>query len=941
MADTPRGRKKIITGRSENIDKKGEGLGTGPVGNQQGYSGRPGTSSPDQFGSSPASGQSHGQNGASSGFGGGPKRPGRRPDSRDVSGNIPVSSGSRGIRINPIMIIIVLVVGFFLLRSCSSGLGSGSGSTTGYYSNQSGSYGSTGSSSSSGSSGSLETLPTNDKPGSYGYGSPFGQSSSGTGSSSSGSSASSGYGYGNGYSYSSLFGNSGYSNSTVSSGWSLSSNTGKLDSSVVSGARRKFTSIKGNGKDTVTVMVYMCGTDLESQSGMASADLREMAQATIDDKVNIIVYTGGCARWQTKGISNSVNQIYKVGAGSIKRLEDNMGTGSMTNPDTLSTFIQYCDTNYPANRNMLILWDHGGGSISGYGYDQKYSSSSSMTLAGIQKALRNGGVDFDFIGFDACLMATVETGLVCADYADYLIASEETEPGYGWYYTDWVTSLSGNTSLPTLEIGKMIVDDFVSYSARYASGQKATLSVVDLAELEKTAPASLKNFASSISDLISDDNYKTVSDARSGAREFATSTKIDQIDLVSFANGVGTDEAKELVDVMLGAVKYNQTSSNMTDAYGLSIYFPYRKLSYVDKASSLYNSLGLDDDYMKACQEFASLETGGQAASGGSTNPLYSLFGDLSGYGSYGSFGSSGSGYGTSSGSGYGSGYGYGSSGSSYSGGVSSGYSSSDYYSSSDLLTGLLSELLSGSYRGISGIEESSGYIGRGLSLDDAADYIRANHFDYDALVWEDDGTGNLSMTLSGDQWSLVHDLELNVFYDDGEGFQDLGLDNVFDISADGALSGNYDGTWTAINGRAVAFYHEDTFDDGEHFMMTGRVPVLLNGERAELVLVFDDEHPTGYVAGARRVYNKGETETVAKGLIELQKGDVIDFVCDYYSYSGEYLDSYVFGNSITYNGEFEISYVYLPDTARANAVYRFTDIYGQNYWTPVMPVTE
>lgn len=926
MADTPRGREKNITGRSENIDRKGEGLGTGPVGNQQGYSGRPGTGS--------GSGSS-GNGGVPGGPGNRPQGQNSRPGDRDVNLNIPVtpsSSGTRRRRISPLMIILVIVIGFILLRSCSGGgLFSDTGTSSGSYGTPSGSYSSAPATPAvSSSSGQLETLPTNDNKPGYGY--SGGQT--GTGSSGSGS----GYGYGNGFSYSDLFGSSGYSNSSVSSGWSLSSNTGKLDNSVVSGARRKFTSIKGNGKDVVTVMVYMCGTDLESRSGMASSDLREMAQATIGDNVNIIVFTGGCTRWQTSGISNSVNQIYKVGAGSIRRLEDNMGKDAMTDPDTLSTFIRYCDKNFPANRNMLILWDHGGGSISGYGYDQKYSPNASMNLSGIRQALREGGVDFDFIGFDACLMATVETGLVCADYADYLIASEETEPGYGWYYTNWITGLSRNTSLPTLEIGKMIVDDFVSYSARYASGQKATLSVVDLAELEKTAPDSLKGFASSISGMIADDNYKAVSDARSGAREFATSTKIDQIDLVSFANRIGTDEANTLVEAMLGAVKYNQTSTNMTDAYGLSIYFPYRKLSYVDKASSLYSSLGLDDGYMKACQEFASLETGGQAASGGSTNPLYSLFGDYSSYGSYGSSGTgSGSGYGSS----YASGYGYGSGGSSYSGGAASGYSSSQYYSSADLLTGLLSELLSGSYRGISGIEDSAGFLDRGLSLEDTADYIMLNHFDYDALVWTDDGSGNLTMALSGDQWALVHDLELNVFYDDGKGFIDLGLDNSFEISPDGVLSGNYDGTWTAINGRAVAFYHEDTVDDGENWTMTGRVPVLLNGDRAELVLIFDNEHTTGYVAGARRVYNKGETETVSKGLIELKKGDRIEFVCDYYSYDGEYLDSYVFGNGITYDGTLEISYTYLPDTSKANAVYRFTDIYNQTYWTPVMPVTE
>jgi hypothetical protein len=61
-------------------------------------------------------------------------------------------------------------------------------------------------------------------------------------------------------------------------------------------------------------------------------------------------------------------------------LEKNRGSGAMTNPATLTDFIQYCDKNYPATRNELILWDHGGGTISGYGYDEKNAGSGSMTL---------------------------------------------------------------------------------------------------------------------------------------------------------------------------------------------------------------------------------------------------------------------------------------------------------------------------------------------------------------------------------------------------------------------------------------------------------------------------------------------------------------------------------------------------------------------------------
>ncbi|MBR1457935.1 MAG: peptidase C11, partial [Oscillospiraceae bacterium] len=273
------------------------------------------------------------------------------------------------------------------------------------------------------------------------------------------------------------FGNETASSSSVNYS---ASGGGSVDTTVAAGSRAKRTEILGNSQDTVTMMIYMCGTDLESRSGMASSDLQEIANSRISDNMNIIVYTGGCSGWKTSGISSNVNQIYQVVSGGLKPLVADDGAKSMTEPATLSGFIQYCAKNFPANRNELILWDHGGGSVSGYGYDEKYKDKGSMSLAGVRVALRNGGVTFDFVGFDACLMATAETALMLNDYADYLIASEETEPGIGWYYTNWVSKFSDNTSMPTVELGKLIVDDFVSECGKRCAGQKTTLSVIDL-----------------------------------------------------------------------------------------------------------------------------------------------------------------------------------------------------------------------------------------------------------------------------------------------------------------------------------------------------------------------------------------------------------------------------------------------------------------------------
>ena len=89
--------------------------------------------------------------------------------------------------------------------------------------------------------------------------------------------------------------------------------------------------------------------------------------------------------------------------------------------------------------------------------------------------------------------------------------------------------------MSTVETGKNIVDDFVTTCAKKCRGQQTTLSVIDLAEFSNTVPSKLKSWAESVSSLISSNQYQTVSDARYGAREFAQSSKIDQIDLINFA----------------------------------------------------------------------------------------------------------------------------------------------------------------------------------------------------------------------------------------------------------------------------------------------------------------------------------------------------------------------------------------------------------------------
>ena len=163
----------------------------------------------------------------------------------------------------------------------------------------------------------------------------------------------------------------------------------------------------------------------------------------------------------------------------------------------------------------------------------------------------------------------METAVAVQPYADYLIASEETEPGTGWYYTDWLSTLAKNTSTPTTDLGKQIIDTFISASAKNSSSDQTSLSLTDLAEFAGTVPDKLKAFSQNVTSLVKSDQAQTVADARSSTKEFARSNRLDQVDLVNFCENLNTDQGKALAKAIQGCVKYNRVN-NMWKIAGIA-----------------------------------------------------------------------------------------------------------------------------------------------------------------------------------------------------------------------------------------------------------------------------------------------------------------------------------------------------------------------------------
>ena len=90
----------------------------------------------------------------------------------------------------------------------------------------------------------------------------------------------------------------------------------------------------------------------------------------------------------------------------------------------------------------------------------------------------------ELIGFDTCLMATVDVAAAFSDIGRYLVASEETEPANGWYYSEWVKALAENPQMDGAELGKIICDTYYAGCEAVGTQDNTTLSVTDLSKIK-------------------------------------------------------------------------------------------------------------------------------------------------------------------------------------------------------------------------------------------------------------------------------------------------------------------------------------------------------------------------------------------------------------------------------------------------------------------------
>lgn len=370
---------------------------------------------------------------------------------------------------------------------------------------------------------------------------------------------------------------------------------------------------KGAG-DAWTIMVYICGSNLESQGGLATADIKEILKvAGQPDDVNILIETGGASSWKsTYGISASKLERWHVEDQKLVK-EDSLTYASMGKSSTLQSFVTWGLQNYPAEDTGLILWNHGGG-LDGVCYDEKSNDdclTSSEVVSAVSGAFTATNRSLDnkmtFIGYDACLMGVQDIAEFNSPYFHYMVSSQETEAGEGWDYDNWVDDLYDGKD--TLTVLKAICNSFISSQG---STSDQTLSVLDLDYAEEYMEA-WEAMSAQLLNKVTSSNKSSFNSIVIGSYDFESAYGYGLYDAKDFVNKLksnstfnpGTSYIDDVLDAHAKFVAYNKTGSSASKAYGLSLQWKGSYISYKNGTNTHFTN------WCNLCNTYGTASSGG------------------------------------------------------------------------------------------------------------------------------------------------------------------------------------------------------------------------------------------------------------------------------------------------------------------------------------------
>lgn len=331
---------------------------------------------------------------------------------------------------------------------------------------------------------------------------------------------------------------------------------------------------------------YLCGSDLESNGGFATMDLSEMMEVELPENITVVIQTGGAAVWQNDQMDPSKLQRWVYSSAGLV-LVDEQESASMGDAQTLYEFLDFANTNYPADKVAVTFWNHGGGSVDGAAFDELYGNDS-LDLAEMYQAFNEvwpadpANPALELVGFDTCLMATVDVAAVFQDFAKYLVASEEVEPGNGWLYSGWLAELAQNPGMDGDDLGIAICSSYYEGCETVGTEEQTTLSVTDLSKLTPLLEA-YEAFGQEAFAAASEDPgfFAQLGRAAAQSENYGGNTReqgyTNMVDLGHLARQTAwmLPAAQGVCDALEDCVIYQVGGPYRSEATGLSCYYPY------------------------------------------------------------------------------------------------------------------------------------------------------------------------------------------------------------------------------------------------------------------------------------------------------------------------------------------------------------------------------
>ena len=340
------------------------------------------------------------------------------------------------------------------------------------------------------------------------------------------------------------------------------------------------------GDGSWAVYWYLCGSDLETNGGFATTDLSEMMEVHLPENVNVVIQTGGAAVWQNDQMDPEKLQRWLYNSEGLQLIEE-QDTANMGDAQTLYEFLAFANENSPADKVAVTFWNHGGGSVSGAAFDELHGLDS-LDLAEMYQAFDAvwpadaEHPALELVGFDTCLMATVDVASTFQNFAKYLVASEEVEPGNGWLYSGWLGALAENTDMDGAALGTAICDTYYQGCEAVGTQDQTTLSVTDLSRLEPLLEA-YESFGQEALAAAAEDPGFFAELGRAAARSenYGGNTReqgyTNMVDLGHLARQTAwmLPSAQRVCDALTDCVIYQVGGPYRAEATGLSCYYSY------------------------------------------------------------------------------------------------------------------------------------------------------------------------------------------------------------------------------------------------------------------------------------------------------------------------------------------------------------------------------